>query len=54
MVEDVIKICHAWFAEGMADECFWEDWPGQPECKPLTPRMVIEAIRLSKLNLTQE
>jgi hypothetical protein len=54
VVEEVIKICHAWFTEGMADECFWEDWPGQPVCNALTPRMVIEAINMSKLNLTQQ
>jgi len=42
--ETVVKICHAWFAEGMADECFWEGWPGAPVCDGLTPKMVVDAI----------
>jgi hypothetical protein len=41
----VISICKVWVADGRGDDCFWEGWPGQPDCANLTPNMVLAAIR---------
>ena len=40
----VIQICEAWVADGLGEECFWEGWPGEPECESLTPNMVLAAL----------
>jgi hypothetical protein len=41
---DVATICNAWVADGRGDDCFWEGWPGQPDCENLTPNMVLAAL----------
>lgn len=51
---NVTEICEAWVKDGRGDECFWEGWPGQPECDGLTPSMVLEALRAAREKALRE